>query len=213
MENSISWQNKFSIVRKKTENVQSEICVKQTDMQLVSLVLTGNEAAFEEIFERHKRLVAIFAARYFRQPQQIEEIIQITFTKAYFELKSFRGKNDFSLPGWLGKIASNVCLDAIKKNKRKPENFLSEFSENEGENLFALLKNNGNIENDLVGRDLAEKLLAKLPPSDRALLQMLFVEEMSVAEVAEITGHSKANIKIRTFRARRALRKILEKFL
>lgn len=97
----------------------------------MSLVLAGDESAFEEIFEKHKRIVAIVAARYFRQPPQIEEIIQIAFAKAYFELKNFRGKNDFSLASWLAKITANACLDAIKKSKRKPENLLSEFSEDE----------------------------------------------------------------------------------
>jgi DNA-directed RNA polymerase specialized sigma subunit len=53
--------------------------VARSDKQLAELVLTGDESAFEELFDRHKRLVASIAARYFRRPEQVEEIIQISF--------------------------------------------------------------------------------------------------------------------------------------
>ena len=65
--------------------------VARSDKQLAELVLEGNETAFEELFDRHKRLVASIAGRYFRRPEQVEEIIQITFSKVYFELRNFRG--------------------------------------------------------------------------------------------------------------------------
>ncbi len=64
---------------------------ERTDAQLVGLILAGDETAFEQLFERHKRLVGSIAARYFRKPEQIEEIVQIAFAKAYSELPKFRG--------------------------------------------------------------------------------------------------------------------------
>ena len=185
-----------------------------SDAQLVELVLAGDETAFEKIFGRHKRLAASIAARYFRRPEQIEEIIQITFAKAFFDLTYFRGANERSFAGWLGKITTNACLDALRNSKRKPENLLCELSEAESESLFADLRHDWNsAENSHISRDLAEKLLSRLTPEDRAVLQMLDAEEMSVAEVAATTGWSKSKIKIRVFRARHALRKILRKYL
>ncbi len=90
-----------------------------SDKQLVELVLSGSETAFEQIFDRYKRLTASIAGRYFRRPDQIEEIMQISFAKAYFDLKSFRGANDFSLAKWLGRITTNACLDALRNQKAK----------------------------------------------------------------------------------------------
>ena len=212
MENLVIRQHNLAAIRAEDKVAADNSSVEKSDAELVKLVLAGNDAAFAEIFERYKRIVALIAARYFRQPQEVEEMIQISFTKAYFELKSFRGGHDFSLAGWLGKITSNACLDAIKKKKRQPEDLLCEFSDSENEAILGL-KNGENVENDLVGRILAEKLLANLPAADRALLEMLLIEEMSVAEVADITGHSKANVKVRAYRARLLLRKILKKIL
>jgi RNA polymerase sigma-70 factor, ECF subfamily len=188
---------------------------EKSDAQLVELVLAGDETAFEQIFHRHKRLAAFVAARYFRQPEQIEEIIQISFAKAFFELAEFRGERDASFAGWLGRIATNACLDVLRKQKRKPENLLSELSEAESEALLADWRQSdqSDAENSHARRDLAEKLLSRLSAEDRAILQMLDAEEMSVAEVAQITGWSKSKIKIRAFRARGALRKVLRKYL
>jgi RNA polymerase sigma-70 factor (ECF subfamily) len=97
---------------------------------------------------------------------------------------------------------------------RKRENLLCEFSEAETEILFAAAPGGEKgAEDFLLERDLAEKLLSHLKAEDRAVLQMLDAEELTVGEVAQITGWSKSKIKIRAFRARRALRKILKRFL
>src|SRR5215469_7448832 len=93
--------------------------VSRSDKQLAELVLAGDEAAFEAIFDRHKRLVVSIAARYFRRPEQIEEIVQISFSKVYFELHNFRGAHELSLAGWLSRIARNACIDALRNQKRR----------------------------------------------------------------------------------------------
>lgn len=184
-----------------------------SDRLLVEAVLAGDETAFEEIFERHKRLVAYVAARFFKQPAEIEEIIQISFSKAYFELDGFRCNNDFSLASFLARIATNTCIDALRKRKRQPEKLESEFLSDDGKNVLDILHSENKTEKNVIHRDLAEKLLSRLASEDRALLEMLDAEEMSVKEVAQITGWSAAKVKIKAFRARAALRKILKKFV
>jgi RNA polymerase sigma-70 factor (ECF subfamily) len=215
MDYTPTWQDEIQISRAVEEKSAGfEIVAEKSDSQLVELVLGGEETAFENLFDRYKRLVAAIAGRYFQRPEQIEEIIQISFTKVYFDLKAFRGDHNFSFASWIGKITTNACLDTLRTQKRKPENLWCEFSEPETEILFADAANNEKTtENSIVERDLAEKLLSHLTTEDRAILQMLEVEEMSVREVAEITGWSNSKIKIRAFRARNVLRKILRKFL
>jgi len=214
MDYPITWQNDILATRSENENAEIVICAEKTDKQLVELVLAGEDTAFEQIFDRHKRLVATIASRYFQRPEQIEEIIQISFTKIYLELKNFRGTHDFSLNSWLGRVTTNVCLDALRSRKRKPENLICELSANETEILFAdAAVDNKTAENRLVERDLAEKLLSKLSPEDRAILQMLYEEEMTIGEVAEVTGWSSSKIKMRAYRARSVLRKILRNLM
>ena len=214
MDYSTTWENQVSQTRIDDKNTEVSICAEKTDGQLVELVLAGENAAFEEIFERYKRLIAGVARYYFQSPEQIEEIIQITFSKVYFEIKNFNGKHEFSFAGWLKRITANACLDTLRKQKRKPENLTCEFSDNEIENLFANVQpDKKTVEDILVERDLAEKLLSHIEPEDRAILRMFYEDGMNVGEIAEITGWSKSKIKIRTFRARKALRKVLKKYL
>ncbi len=216
MDYTPTWQDEIQMSRAATAETSAdfEITAETSDAALIELVLNGEDAAFENLFDRYKRLVAAIAGRYFQRPEQIEEIIQISFAKVYFELKSFRGDNNFSFASWIGKITTNACLDALRTQKRKPENLWCDLSEPETEMLFANAANDKKTaENSLVERDLAEKLLSRLSAEDRAILQMLDAEEMSVREVSEITGWSNAKIKGRAFRARIALRKILRKFL
>src|SRR5437763_1271114 len=113
----------------------SAVRAEQTDMQVVGLILAGDEFAFEILFERYKRLVAGVAGRYFQRPEQIDEVVQVCFTKAYFQLTTFRGSHDLSLISWLGKITTNTCLDLLRNQKRKPENMTCELSDAERRDL------------------------------------------------------------------------------
>jgi len=195
--------------------IDGAVRVARSDRQLVELVLAGDGSAFEQIFDRHKRMVAVVAGRYLRRPEHIEEIIQISFAKAFVELAKFRGEHDLSLASWLARITVNSCLDTLRTQKRKPEDLCCELTESESQSLVELTVDSGDrsVESELLDRDLAEKLLSRVGDEDRALLQMLYAEEMSVAEIAEITGWSQSKVKIKAWRARNTLRRVLKKYL
>src|SRR5687768_18488340 len=114
-------QNENLITRSDEEIAQGGVRVARSDSQLVELVLAGDETAFEQIFDRHKRMMGLVAARYFRRPEQIEEILQISFAKAFVELGGFRGRHDLSLASWLARITINTCFDTLRTNKRRSE--------------------------------------------------------------------------------------------
>lgn len=183
----------------------------RTDAQLVELILAGDETAFESLFDRHKRLVGSIAARYFRRPEQIEEIVQIAFAKAYVELSRFRGAYDLSFASWLARITSNACLDIVRNQKRKPEDLIEDLDNSVG--LINDIVIHRSDEECVSDRDLADKLLSHLAADDRALLQMLYAEDMSVAEAAEQLGWSPSKIKVRAWRAKHSLRRILKRYL
>ncbi len=207
-------QKENFIHRADDMSVETRVCVERTDNQLVDLVLAGDGYAFEEIFDRHKRLVAIIANRYFRRPEEIEEIVQIAFAKAFTELDSFRGKYDRSLSSWLVRITTNASFDLLRSQKRKPERLACELSDSETDALLRLTADDSNsAEKELLDRDLADKLLAMMPVEDRLLLQMLYSDEMTTADIAEFFGLTRANVKIRAWRARLAARKVLKRFL
>lgn len=190
--------------------------VEPSDAELVRLAASADEAAFEQLFLRHRRRVALIAGRFFRRREQIEEVVQESFTKAYFALSDFSNQQEASFAAWLARIAFNVCYDELRRQKRKPESSLSDVSEDESAWLKEQLRGDGaegDIEAAVVARDLAGKLLSRLSAEDRWLLIMLDVEGLSVAEIAELTKWSISKVKVRAHRARASLRRVLERFL
>jgi len=209
-----AWQNGIPLVRPEREDTAISVSSEIPDRILINSLLAGDEAAFELIYERYKRLVASIAGRFFRQSEQIEEIVQITFSKAYFEISRFRGDHDLSLGSWLGRIAANASLDVLRTQKRKPENLICELTESESTSVLDFAADgNCHSEQKHIDRDLAEKLLSKLTAEDRVVLQLLHAEEMSITEIAEVMNWSRSKVKLRAWRARNALRKVLKKYL
>jgi RNA polymerase sigma-70 factor (ECF subfamily) len=187
---------------------------EMTDNQLIERAVAGYESAFEQLFDRHKKLVSVVAARYFRRPEEIEEIVQVAFAKAFGDLSTFRGEHERSFASWLVRITSNVCFDTIRSQKRKPETLHCDLSDRESDAVqYFTADTSLAAERGTLDRDLVAKLLAKLAADDRALLHMLYIEEMSIAEVADTLGWTRANVKIRAWRAKNRLRKMVSRFL
>lgn len=187
--------------------------VEETDAELVARVRAGDETAFELLFERHRRRVAAVAGRFFRSREQIEDVVQEAFVKAFFALGSYGGEHERSFPAWLARIAINAAYDELRRVKRLGED---ELTDEEASRLASGWRDAGgraDIERDLVARDLAGKLLARLSPDDRLVLTLLNGEEASAAEVAELTGWSVSKVKVRAHRARASLRRVLGKLL
>lgn len=185
------------------------------DDELVAAASSGDEAAFELLFERHRRTVARLAYRFFYTREQVEDIVQESFANAYFALGAFRGGHEHSFRAWLSRITVRTCYDELRRSRRS-ESAMSQLSEDEAALLADKLRDNGagsEIEKTAISRDLAAKLLARLDPDDRLVLTLLSIADLSVSEVAELTGWSVPKIKMRAFRARAALRRVLHRFI
>ena len=113
----------------------------------------------------------------------------------------------------MGRITINTCFDALRVKRRRPETLDCELSEEESVTLIDSLSQECRQTDELQMRDLADKLLSRLAPHDRALLEMLYTDEMSVAEIADLMGTSQSNVKVRAWRARRQLRKFAGKLM
>ncbi len=197
------------------ERTAREPASEPADDALVAAVRDGDEAAFELLFERHRRSVTRLAYRFFYRREQVEDIVQESFASAYFALGSYRGGQEKSFIAWLTRITVRNCYDALRRAKRT-ESSLSDLNEEETALLGEKLRGGGQsneIENAAISRDLANKLLERLDPEDRMVLTLLSIADLSVAETAELTGWSVSKVKMRTHRARRALQKVLHRFV
>jgi RNA polymerase sigma-70 factor, ECF subfamily len=208
--------NSDSVLEHSQTNSLVESGAEPSDLALVNQARAGDETAFEELFNRHRRRVSLIASRFFRQREQLEEIVQESFTKAYFALSDFSNTQENSFAAWLARIAFNTCYDELRRMKRRPESALSEVSEEEAkwlkENILGR-EAGRDIESLTISRDLAAKLLSRLSPEDRLVLVMMDAEGMSVAEIAKLTSWSISKVKVRAHRARGSLRRALKKFL
>ena len=185
-----------------------------TDDVLVAAAATGDESAFEQLFERHRRQVARIASRFFAQREQIEEIIQDSFTKAYFALNTYHGTHAASFKAWLAQISVNCCYDHLRRVRRRPEQGFDDLEDGDSQEFAAWLRSHpADVLTRLVSRDLASKLLARLSAEDRLVLTLLDVEGFSVAEIAEVTNWSISKVKVRAHRARAHLRRVLQRYV
>jgi RNA polymerase sigma-70 factor (ECF subfamily) len=187
-----------------------------SDESLVEAVRGGDDAAFEQIFERHRRRITRMVARFFKRPERVEEILQEVFIKVYFALDAYSSEKGPSFSAWLSKVAINSCYDELRRARRRPENSIADITSEEVLWLTSRLESNSrqqDAESAAVSRDLANKLLARLSPEDRVVLTLLDAEELSVAEIASLLGWKVSKVKVRAHRARHALRRVLGEFV
>jgi RNA polymerase sigma-70 factor (ECF subfamily) len=184
--------------------------VMPSEAELVARARAGDELAFELLVRRHSSRVFQIAGRFFRNAALVEEAAQQIFVRVFLQLARFEGTGSFE--GWLARLATNLCLNEIRSRKRRRE------SSEEAESLDRLLAPSSRThfaeaERGRITTDLALRLLEQLPPADRMVLEMLDGEGCAVREVAELTGWSEANVKVRAFRARRKLREKIQELL
>lgn len=187
-----------------------EAILELDDDCLIDLTLQGNESAYEGLMRRHRRRVFSIARHFFRSQETVEDVVQETFTKAYFSLSSYRRGAAFDQ--WLAKIALNNCYDELRRRKKRSESLLTDLSDDEEswlENKLARSSFDIHFSEDQRGiaAEISGKLLAKLSPDDRLILTLLHAEDNSIREISQITGWSEAKVKIRAFRARHAMRR------
>src|SRR5580693_2403858 len=176
---------------------------KEEDRELVRLSQGGQEAAFEQLVRRHQRRVFALVGGILRRPEDVEDIAQQVFLKAYLGLKRFDQRAAFST--WLYKIAVNECWDYLRKKKVRPLMYESDMSEEQVSRLDGFASADRppeNVSERAEVRELLEKLLEKLPEQDRQLLVLKEMEGFSVQELAEILDLNVNTVKVRLFRAR-----------
>ncbi len=168
---------------------------------LVAASRNGDEAAFGALVRRHQQRVFRLAGRFFRRHQEVEDVAQETFLRAWEKLASYRGDAPFE--SWLTRICLNCCYQRLRR--AKPEDPMPE------EGAMAPDSPHGSpVDERLDARRQVQRLLARLPATDRFILQLLHGEEWSVAEIAQSLGWTRVNVKVRAHRARVKLRKLVE---
>jgi len=181
-----------------------------SDTELIAAVLQGNTASFEPLVAKYSPRVFATARRYARRESEVEDIAQEVWLKAFDKLKSFRGEAPFE--HWLMRLTVRTCFDFLRGHKRNRESSFTDLSEPENDWLerFVAAPESATEHAD-AAKLLVGRLLDKLSPAARLVITLLEIEDRSVKEIAEITGWSVPLVKVRAFRARAEMRKIVAK--
>lgn len=184
--------------------------MEPTEADLIAAVLKGHAASFEPLVQKYSPRVFATARRYARRDSEVEDIVQEVWFKAFQKLGSFRGDAPFE--HWLMRLAVRTCYDFLRGHQRNRETIFSELTEPEGDWLERFVAEPDNAsEHADAARQLIERVLAQLPPAARMVITLLEIEDRSVKEISKLTGWSVALVKVRAFRARAEMRKILAK--
>jgi RNA polymerase sigma-70 factor, ECF subfamily len=176
------------------------------DRELVRRAQAQDKEAFEELVHRHQHRVFAVAGGILRQREDVEDIAQQVFVKAYFSLKRFDQRAAFST--WLYKITVNECWDLLRKRKVRPLVYESDLSEDQARQFGApdeRAPRQPDISDKLEARQRVEILLEGLEERDRTMLILKEVEGFAVEEIAEILDLNANTVKVRLFRARRRI--------
>ena len=179
----------------------------------VQRVRRRDEDAARALFRHLYPLVARLVRSHLPRRTSQEDLVQTVFMKLFAKLDGFSGA--VPLEHWVSRIAINTCLNQLAAEKARPELRWADLSEEQAQALEAVTAGPEELDpsQNLAAREMVEKLLAQLAPSDRLVLTLLHLEGRSVEEVRQITGWNVPLIKVRAFRARRKLRKCFEKLM
>ncbi|MEY2479357.1 MAG: hypothetical protein QOI04_284 [Verrucomicrobiota bacterium] len=128
------------------------------------------------------------------------------FIKMFQKLSQFSGA--VPLEHWVSRIAVNTCLNQLSAEKARPELRRADLSEEQSAILdnLAVASDELSPDRQLAARDLVGQLLDALNPIERAVIDLRYIQQKSVEEIAQMTGWSKALVKVRAFRARQKLK-------
>ncbi len=182
--------------------------MEPTEAELIAAVLQGDTASFEPLVGRYSPRLFATARRYARRESEVEDIVQEVWVKAFQKLGSFRGEAPFE--HWLMRLAVRTCYDALRSHRRNREATFTDLSESEQDWLERFVSQPSSaVEDAEAARQLVGRVLEQLSPPARLVITLLEIEERAVKEIAALTGWSVPLVKVRAFRARAEMRKIL----
>jgi len=182
--------------------------MERTDAELIAAVLKGDPASFEPLVARYSPRIFATARRYARKESEVEDIAQEVWLRAYQKLDTYRREAPFE--HWLMRLAVRVCYDFLRGHQRNRETAFSELSETAEEWLDRFAAHPAETDTRAEeAREIVNALLDRLSPPARLVITLLEIQEKSVREIAALTGWSETLVKVRAFRARAEMRKLL----
>jgi RNA polymerase sigma-70 factor (ECF subfamily) len=170
----------------------------ESDERLVAAAQAGDQAAFARLVRRHEAMLAGLLFRFAGRSADTPDLVQETFVRVYRQLPRWRPEAPFV--HWLRRVAVNVGRDFCRARARRPMG--DPFEDDQ------LAEPAGDKGADSAAAEVRE-VLAQLPPDDCVLLTLHFLEGMTFEAIGDQLGWSTVATRVRAFRARQKLKKLL----
>ena len=178
-----------------------------TELEWIRRTQRGDGDAYALLVERYQRRVFNLVYRMVGRREEVEEIAQEIFVKAFLAAGSYHFDASFST--WLMRIAINHCYDHLRRRRASRVTYFSELPEEAEQAVVGTAGNPGNsgeqIQLEIEKRELARKLLERAPPDDRVILTLKELEDLSVEEIADLLRLKTSTVKVRLHRARKRM--------
>ncbi len=184
---------------------------KLSDTEIIRQVIDGNLNTFESLLTRYKEFVLRIVKKHVPY-NEVEDVTQNSFIRVFEALATFKGKGEFRQ--WLSAITLRTCYDYWRKAYRSKEISMSSLTERHQAWLEEVISERSESELHDKGLqkeagELLEWALANLSAEDRMVVELVYLEGLTGKETADLLGWSLSNVKVRAFRTRKKLQKLL----
>ena len=184
--------------------------VRICEQHVVRQVLAGANERFEILIREYQSRIFATARKYARRESEIEDIVQEVFIRAYQKLSTYRAEAPFE--HWLMRLAVRVCYDFLRSHQKNRESSFTDITDDNCSFLERYVSDpHPDAERHAAIRTLIYRILEQLSPRSRQVIVMQELEGKSIKEISSLTGCSISLVKVRAFRARKEMRKIIEK--
>jgi RNA polymerase sigma-70 factor (ECF subfamily) len=177
------------------------------ELEWIKRAQKGDGEVFGLLVERYERRVFSLVYRMVRRREDVEDLAQEIFIKAFRSLRSYNFQASFVT--WLSRVAVNHCYDYLRRLRASPVTYYSQMTEEGERNLEARVESTEegglNQAERTALRDLVGKLLDRAPASDRLILTLKELEGYSVEEISDLLSLKPSTVKVRLHRARKRI--------
>lgn len=177
------------------------------EVEWIQRAQSGDREAFGQLVERHTRRVFSLVSHLVRRRDDVEDLAQEIFLKAFVAIKSYNFEASFGT--WLGRIAVNHSYDYLRRERSSRVQYFGQMPEESSRKIQERAETMGSRAPDAEQQALLKEwvgaLLERAPEADRVILVLKEMEELSVEEIAEVMRLSKAAVKVRLHRARKRM--------
>lgn len=178
------------------------------DSFYIGQVVGGDQNAYAALVDKHKEMVFTIAVKILRHREVAEEVAQDVFLKAFKALSSFKGDAKFST--WLYRIAYNTAISQSRRKKPVFSAIDDEMIDNYTTDAIGRSANELSREDQIAA---VNKVMEKLPEEENLLLTLFYKNEKTIEDIAEITGYSQSNVKVKLYRIRKRMYDDLKRYL